>query len=389
MRVLHLNTHDVGGSWVYARTLSDALRDAGHESMVLHRDITARPFSDKLLRRSTLALARGAWHGTHRTLPPPPHENIESADVVHLHTVADWFDVPAWVRRLPRRVRLVVNLHDLWHASGGCFVYGNCERFRVDCRHCPLLRFPASRLLASHEQRRKADAYQEAGARFIVNSHWLRDLVKDSTILRGSGIAMIPPPVDPEIFHPQDRSACRARFRLRDDDLVVATGCASLTDTNKDTRGLLEMLVKSGHPHIKVLMFGAGNIPIPDGLDVRNLGPIPDKSDLAAIYGAADLFASASRMETYGLTLAEAYACGCAVVAHDTGGIAEALPHDPSVTLVPPGDRTAFVDAISHQLRQCLERSPSSGTSRSPARASTPGQAVERLVEVYERDPMK
>jgi glycosyltransferase involved in cell wall biosynthesis len=383
MRIVHLNTHDSGGSWVYARTLSDALCEAGHDSVVRHRDLVGRPLSDKVLRRASLAMARGAWHGTRRTLPPPPAEWIEGADVVHLHTVADWFDVPRWVRTLPRGMRLVVGLHDLWHVSGGCFVHGRCERFRVDCRPCPLLHAPTNLILAANELQRKMRTYRDAEARFIANSRWLRETVKDSPVLRGQEIAVVPPPVDTAVFHPQDRGTCRTRFGLNSDNLVVATGCASLTDANKDTPGLLRRLAELELPGLKVLMFGDGEITIPNGLDVHRCGPIREKHKLATIYGAADLFVSASRMETYGLTLAEAYACGCGVVAHDTGGIPEALPRDPSVALVPLGDRGAFVDGMREQLRRCAAELPAVGINRTPPCAPSPRQAIEMLSEVY------
>ena len=383
MKVLHLNTHAEGGSYVYAAALSQALSEMGVDSKVITREMSGRPFLDKVLRRATLSLSLGAWHGTRRKFLPPDLEMLEGADVVHLHTVADWFDVPRWVRALPRSVRLVVGLHDLWHVSGGCFVHGRCERFRADCRPCPLLRAPANLLLAANELQRKTRAYRDAGARFVANSRWLRDTVKDSPVLRGLEITVVPPPVDPAVFHPQDRGRCRTRFGLNRDNLVVATGCASLADANKDTPGLLRMLAELKLPELKVLMFGDGEIAIPNGLDVHRCGPIREKQKLAMIYGAADLFVSASRMETYGLTLAEAYSCGCGVVAHDTGGIPEALPRDPSVALVPLGDRGAFVDAMREQLRRCAAESPAIGIGRARPCAPSPRQAIGMLAEVY------
>ena len=51
--------------------------------------------------------------------------------MVHLHTVADWFDVPHWLETLPRRIGVVISVHDMWHLTGGCFLYRGCDRMPV------------------------------------------------------------------------------------------------------------------------------------------------------------------------------------------------------------------------------------------------------------------
>ena len=67
-----------------------------------------------------------------------------------------------------------------------------------------------------------------------------------------------------------------------------------------------------------VLAFGEGAVPVPQGLNVRFIGGIRERRDLARLLAAADVFASASLMETYGLTLVEAMACGTPVVAFES-----------------------------------------------------------------------
>ena len=64
-------------------------------------------------------------------------------------------------------------------------------------------------------------------------------------------------------------------------------------------------------------------------------------------------------METYGLTLVEAMACGTPVVAFRVGGIPEAAPDGQAAILCPPHDGAALIEAItklrnSPQLRQRL-----------------------------------
>ena len=90
-----------------------------------------------------------------------------------------------------------------------------------------------------------------------------------------------------------------------------------------------------------VLAFGEGAVPIPDGLDVRFTGVIRERRDLARLLAAADVFVSASLMETYGLTLVEAMACGTPVVAFRVGGIPEAAPDGQGAILCAVQDGTA------------------------------------------------
>ena len=92
---------------------------------------------------------------------------------------------------------------------------------------------------------------------------------------------------------------------------------------------------------------------------MRFTGGIRDRRDLARLFAAADVFVSASLMETYGLTLVEAMACGTPVVAFRAGGIPEAAPDGQAAILCAPHDGAALIEAItklrdSPQLRQTL-----------------------------------
>ena len=88
-------------------------------------------------------------------------------------------------------------------------------------------------------------------------------------------------------------------------------------------------------------------MPVPDRLNVRFTGGIRDRRDLARLLAAADVFVSASLMETYGLTLVEAMACGTPVVAFRVGGIPEAAPDGQGAILCAAGDGAALIEAIT------------------------------------------
>jgi glycosyltransferase involved in cell wall biosynthesis len=365
MKVLHLNIHASGGSYEYAALLSAALAEQGIESRVLcknsQRTEPGRLFVDRVIRRAYVCLSTQPWHGTRRLLCPPGPEALKGVDVVHLHTVADWFDVPSWLETLPSRVGVVISVHDMWHVTGGCFLYRGCDRYHDHCTPCPILKFPFNRILARDEHARKLKAYRNCRARFVANSFWMAELAGRSPIVKAcGGVEVIPPGIDTTVFQLQDKNLCRKRLGLPAEAFVIVTGGASLTDTNKNVPWLLEQL--SHLPDLDgviVLAFGEGTVPVPDCLNVRFTGGIRERRDLARLLAATDVFVSASLMETYGLTLVEAMACGTPVIAFRVGGIAEAAPDGQGAVLCSAGDGPALIEAItklrnSSQLRDRL-----------------------------------
>jgi glycosyltransferase involved in cell wall biosynthesis len=393
MKVLHLNTHTSGGSYEYAALLSTALAERGIESHVLCKDSpsaeTGRLLLDRVIRRSYVSFSTEPWHGTWRLLSPPAPEELDGIDVVHLHMVADWFDVPQWLERLPRRMGVVISVHDMWHVTGGCFLYRGCDRYANEthrCNPCPILRWPANRFLAKTAHSRKLRAYRNCGAHLIANSHWLADIAGRSPIVKAcGGVRVIPPGIDTTVFKPQDKHLCRKHLDLPADAFVIVTGGASLTDANKNVPWLLEQL--SHLPDVSgiiVLAFGEGAVPVPDRLNVWFTGGICDRHDLARLFAAADVFVSASLMETYGLTLVEAMACGTPVVAFRVGGIPEAAPDGQGAMLCAPQDAAALIQAVmklrgSPQLRDTLSEA---GRETTHVR-NAPGSFANRFAQLY------
>jgi glycosyltransferase involved in cell wall biosynthesis len=365
MKVLHLNTHASGGSYEYAALLCTALTEQGIESHLLSKDSRqlqpGRPFLDRVIRKAYVSFSTAPWHGTRRLLSPPAAEDLEEVDVVHLHTVADWFNVPSWLETLPRRMGVVISMHDMWHVTGGCFLYRGCDRFTDTCASCPILKTPLNRVLARDEHRRKLQAYQSRRVQFVANSQWLANLAEESPLVRASGgLRVIPPGIDTTVFKPQDKNVCRKHLDLPADAFVIVTGGASLTDDSKNVPWLLEQL--SHLPDVRgviVLAFGEGAVPPLDRLNVRFTGGIRERDDLARLLAVSDVFVSASLMETYGLTLVEAMACGTPVVAFRVGGIPEAAPEGQGAILCRRQDAAALLEAVttlrgSPQLRTTL-----------------------------------
>jgi glycosyltransferase involved in cell wall biosynthesis len=193
----------------------------------------------------------------------------------------------------------------------------------------------------------------------VANSQWLAEIAGRSPIVKAcGGVRIIPPGIDTTVFKPQDKGLCRRQLNLPSDAFVIVTGGASLNDANKNISWLFEKLSRLLHlERVIVVAFGEGAIPAPAGLNVRFTGGVRNRCHLARIFAAADVFVSASLMETYGLTLVEAMACGTPVVAFRVGGIPEAAPDNQVGLLCTPHDGPELLAAVeklrsSTQLRE-------------------------------------
>lgn len=74
------------------------------------------------------------------------------------------------------------------------------------------------------------------------------------------------------------------------------------------------------------------------------------RSDLEELLPKADLFIHTARREAFGLAIAEAMACGLAVIASRVGGVPELVEDGISGLLVPPGDEPALTCSIERVL---------------------------------------
>jgi glycosyltransferase involved in cell wall biosynthesis len=114
---------------------------------------------------------------------------------------------------------------------------------------------------------------------------------------------------------------------------------------------------------------------------VRFLGDLPSDR-LDACYAGADVFALATRQETYGMAVAEAIRRGIPVVSTDTGAIATIVGREAGL-IVPPGDGGLFGQAIATVVSNPqLRRRLAEGARARRASLPTWPEAAARLSDV-------
>lgn len=157
------------------------------------------------------------------------------------------------------------------------------------------------------------------------------------------------------------RAASRARFGLREDELLVCN-----LGTISDRKGqhtfvrAVDLLVRR-YPELasraRFVLLGGRETPfdamladVLRGLACRNIEVHPETTDYLDYYQAADLFACSSYEESSPRVVLEAMALGTPILASTVHGVPELVRPDLEAVLVHPGDTAAWCEAMSRLL---------------------------------------
>jgi phosphatidylinositol alpha-1,6-mannosyltransferase len=208
-------------------------------------------------------------------------------------------------------------------------------------------------------KRRTARALLASAAVLVANSRWTREccitLLSELEIESAdSHVQVVPLGADHVFFRPGvDTTAVRARYGLGEGRWLLSvarlarhkgvdTALTALSRLRDRFADLRYAVVGTGE-ELESLEALAGRLGVGDR--VRFLTEVPDR-DLPAIYNCAEVYLGVSRLmeqrvEGFGISIAEASACGIPVVAGRSGGIPEA---------VRDGETGLLVDAESPEV---------------------------------------
>jgi glycosyltransferase involved in cell wall biosynthesis len=409
MKILQLSTYDGGGgAAIAARRLHLLLREVGHESYLVVKEIVAgtpgalpvvRDLPDKLREGAREVLdqlplrlypARKPDYfspGIFSTNLAPILDELKP-DVIHLHWALRGFVSPLELSRYA--VPVVWTLHDAWAFTGGCHYPGHCARYKVGCGKCPALGGLSPWDLSRWDWHRKRKAYRTESLRLIAPSRWLEKLATESTLLAGVKIQHIPNPIDTRVFRVIDRAFAKSCFPLPDDLPLIVCGAASEKEYRKGF-DLIEQALRHydeqpQNPEIGFVLFGApANLPTITLKKIRviELGRIEDEISLNLLYNAVDALVLPSREENASLTLAEALCCGTSCVAFNVGGNGEFILHQVNGYLAQPLDVEDLSRGISWVVANASRLSRREVSART-GQLLSPATVIPKIIAVYE-----
>lgn len=271
-------------------------------------------------------------------------------DVIHLHHLHGYFiNIEILFRYLKEsKIPVVWTFHDCWSFTGHCanFDFVGCDKWKTQCHHCEQKNeYPQSFLFDRSKQNYvdKKRIFNSIDDLTIVSvSKWLNNVVGES-FMQGLSREVIYNGVDIEMFKPHE-SNVRDKFNIRDHFMIL--GVATTWDRRKGLDDFIELSEKIKGDSIIIVLVGLSNSQInklpPNIIGIQRT---ENQEELSSWYSSADLFMNLSLEETFGLTTAEALACGTPALVYDATACPE-LVDENSGFVVKKNDISALINII-------------------------------------------
>lgn len=396
MKILQINSVcGVTGTGRIVTNLYDVAQKQGHECIIAYGEhkYQNHPGDRKTIEIGTMrdcnlhAAATRLWDAQGFASRRATEEFLKKVDeyapdIVHLHNLHGYYlNIDLLFRYLKqKKLKVVWTLHDCWSFTGHCvhFLEVGCDKWKTECGHCPLTRqYPASLFVdrSARNYRRKKELFTGIeDMTLLVPSHWLESRVKQS-FLQEYPTKVIYNGIDLDTYHPTAGNF-RKKYGLRDKFIVL--GVANVWVERKGLATFLKLSEHLGET-AKIVLVGLTQDQIqtlPEG--VLGLPRTDTPTELAEIYTAADVFVNPSREETFGLTVAEAMACGTWPIVYADTACAEVVEHGKGQIV------TGDLPELEAAIRNCIQQGVPGDIA--PAAAVFSGERFGReVVNIYEQ----
>jgi len=240
------------------------------------------------------------------------HPAIKSADIIHLHWVADFIDWPTFFSNICKPV--VWTLHDMNPFQGG-FHY-------------------AEDIIQNQKSHKNLDEQQaQVKIRAIKNienlticapSSWLKENSQYSQILGSFHHEHIQYGLDTNVFRKFDQEFAREVFQLPKEAIILLFVSHSIDKYRKGFDLLMSAIDQLNGKEFVLVAAGKSSSGI-NNTKIINVGNINDDRMMALLYSAADAFILPSREDNLPNTMLESLACGTPVIATPVGGMLDVI----------------------------------------------------------------
>ena len=295
---------------------------------------TSLPFEQGILRRITEMTGDSFGFAPVSTARIISALKKEKPDVVHLHCInshmVDVIKLISWLKN--NKIPTVITNHCEMFYTGNCAHAYECEKWLTGCGNCGHL----SDYLCGIKRDRTARCWQdmkkafEGFERAVMTSvsPWVYERSSASPITAGIKQEIVTNGIDTDVFCQSPDPALRSKLKINENAKIVLnvtayfdlSGENRIHGENKGSKYVMELAEKLRDKNLVFVVAGSyyGVSKIPDNM--RFLGRVNSREELAKIYSLADLTLVTSRRETFGMSVAESLCCGTPVVGFRSGG---------------------------------------------------------------------
>jgi len=306
-------------------------------------------------------------------------------DILHLHFIANGF---VDIRELKKFDKPIVwTLHDSWPFTGICHYFYTCTNYLESCGRCPMLKSDNPLDFTNKIWKIKKKTYQRLKLNIVSPSKWLGKAANQSSLMGGFPLAVIPNPIDSNLFRPYSKEIVRKSLDLKSDMKYILFGAYKATvDSNKgfsDLVNALQYIHANSTQSIELIVFGSDKSPIEiqDSFPINYIGYIDSEEKMANIYNAANVTIVPSKSENLSYVIMESLSCGIPVVAYNIGGNSDLIDHKTNGYLANAFD---YVD-LATGIIWCIENNTVNELSENARSKVLENFSIEKVSRSYKK----
>lgn len=295
-------------------------------------------FQNYLRRALNRYFGRKQCHSNPGTRRLIRHIKQEKPDIIHLHNIQqNSVNYHKLFRFLKESgIPVVYTLHDCWPITGGCFHFTKkgCKQYREGCKECTTKVHPDDITCKSRDAYESKKNLIGGNERLypVCVSNWLRDCARASYMGKMTHLPeTIYNGINTNLFSPK-KSDIRKTFGIPEDAFMVL-GVASFWTEEKGLWLFRDVADKLQEDAIIVLV-GRQTEPVEAG-NIICIPQTENQEELAELYSTADVYVNGSLEETFGMTTAEALACGTPAVVMDSTACPEVVDQNTGIVISP------------------------------------------------------
>lgn len=271
-------------------------------------------------------------------------------DLIHLNWISEWIDYPSFFNSIPDDLPIVWTLHDMNPFTGGCHYSLKCNQYKTEgCKACYQLNGYKSGKIVASNWAVKQKAIRNKNLHIVGDSSWTTEEARNSILFKeAKSFRTINYSLNTSVFKPLNNIGNQnLNNQIPDNSFVILLGADGINNPRKGILRFLESIENYGNmDKVVFLTFGYGKVNnhFPK-IKCIHLGEL-NRNKLADVYNLADLMVVPSLYEAYGLTAAEAIACGTPVIGFDNTGLEDIVIEGKTGWLLPNGNFKRLVEKI-------------------------------------------